>query len=139
MCDVRPVFLHVPDGRWSFLPWTAARESDALREMDAGLMPLPDTEWARGKCAFKLIQYMACGVPVVASPVGANVDVVNNGNGLLADSVGDWLDALRRLRDDPALRQSFGTTARQTVEQLYSLRSTLPVMVKTIKAVAARR
>lgn len=121
------------------MPWSEATEVEVINSFDVGVMPLFDDEWARGKCAFKLIQYMACGVPVVASPVGANVDVVNNGNGLLADSVGDWLDALRRLRDDPALRQSFGTTARQTVEQLYSLRSTLPVMVKTIKAVAARR
>ena len=121
------------------MPWSQATEVEVINSFDVGVMPLFDDEWARGKCAFKLIQYMACGVPVVASPVGANVDVVNSGNGLLAHSVGDWLEALRRLRDAPALRQSFGTTARQTAEQLYSLRSTLPVMVRTIKAVAAGR
>lgn len=121
------------------MPWNEATEVDLINSFDVGVMPLFDDEWARGKCAFKLIQYMACGVPVVASPVGANVDVVNAASGLLADSAGDWLNALRRLRDDAALRQSFGTAARQTVEQSYSLRSTLPVMMKTIKAVAAGR
>ena len=121
------------------VPWSEATEVSLINSFDVGVMPLFDDEWARGKCAFKLIQYMACGVPVVASPVGANVDVVNNANGLLAESVGDWLNALRRLRVDAALRQSFGAAARQTVEQLYSLESTIPLMVKTIKAVAAGR
>jgi glycosyltransferase involved in cell wall biosynthesis len=121
------------------VPWSEATEVSLINSFDVGVMPLFDDEWAHGKCAFKLIQYMACGVPVVASPVGANVDVVNNANGLLADSVGDWLNALRRLRVDAALRQSFGAAARQTVEQLYSLESTIPLMVKTIKAVAAGR
>lgn len=121
------------------MPWSEATEVAVINSFDVGVMPLFDDEWARGKCGFKLIQYMACGVPVVASPVGANVDVVNDASGLLAESVGDWLNALRRLRDDLALRQSFGAAARQTVEQLYSLHSTLPVMVNTIKVVAAGR
>ena len=92
-----------------------------------------------GQCAFKLIQYMACGVPVVASPVGANVHVVDGACGLLPGGPQAWLDALRRLRDDRALRQSMGTAGRRRVEQLYSLRNTLPIMVDTIKASAAKR
>lgn len=121
------------------IPWDEATEVALINSFDVGVMPLFDDEWARGKCAFKLIQYMACGVPVVASPVGANVKVVTNTCGLLAGSAEEWINALRRLRDDPELRQSYGTAARQTIEQFYSLQSALPVMVKTIKAVIAER
>ncbi|WP_309678790.1 glycosyltransferase [Polaromonas sp.] len=121
------------------LPWSEATEVDLINTFDVGVMPLFDDEWARGKCAFKLIQYMACGVPVLASPVGANVDVVAPDCGLLAASPAEWLNGLRRLRDDRALRQSFGAAARHRVEQLYSLDSTLPLMAETIKSVAAGR
>lgn len=121
------------------MPWSEATEVEIIHTFDVGVMPLFDDEWAKGKCAFKLIQYMACGVPVIASPVGANVDVVSDVCGLLAASSGAWLDGLRRLRDEPALRQSFGVAARSRVEQMYSLRSTLPVMAETIKAVVAGR
>jgi glycosyltransferase involved in cell wall biosynthesis len=119
------------------IPWSEATEVDLINSFDVGVMPLTDDAWARGKCAFKLIQYMACAVPVVASPVGANVDVVNEASGLLADNADNWFNALRRLRDDAALRQRLGSAARATVEQSYSLRSTLPIMERTIKAVAA--
>lgn len=121
------------------LQWSEATEVAVINSFDVGIMPLFDDEWARGKCAFKLIQYMACGVPVVASPVGANVDVVNESNGFLAQSAEQWTTALRRLRDEPALRQRLGNAARKTVEQFYSLQSTLPVMVKTINSVIAGR
>ena len=119
------------------MPWSEATEVEIINTFDVGVMPLFDDEWARGKCAFKLIQYMACGIPVIASPVGANVDVVSDICGLLAASPGAWLDGLRRFRDNPALRKSFGVAARLRVEQMYSLRSTLPVMTKKIRAVAA--
>ncbi|MDR3453487.1 MAG: glycosyltransferase [Rhodoferax sp.] len=119
------------------MPWSEATEVDTINTFDVGVMPLFDDDWAKGKCAFKLIQYMACGVPVIASPVGANVDVVNDACGLLAGSPLAWLDSLRRLRDGAALRKNFGIAARRRVEQLYSLDSALPVMAETIRAVAA--
>jgi glycosyltransferase involved in cell wall biosynthesis len=121
------------------MPWSEETEVTVINTFDVGVMPLFDDQWARGKCAFKLIQYMACGVPVVASPVGANVHVVDGACGLLPGGPQAWLDALRRLRDDRALRQSMGTAGRRRVEQLYSLRNTLPIMVDTIKASAAKR
>jgi glycosyltransferase involved in cell wall biosynthesis len=71
-------------------------------------MPLPDTLWTRGKCACKMIQFMACAIPVVASPVGANVDAVPPGCGLLADSSHDWLAAFRQLAADSGLRTRLG-------------------------------
>ena len=119
------------------LPWEEATEVSLINTFDVGVMPLFDDEWARGKCAFKLIQYMACGVPVVASPVGANLDVINDSCGLLASDSEAWLEGLRRLRDDRALRRDMGIAARQRIEQSYCLRAALPIMSNAIKTVAA--
>jgi glycosyltransferase involved in cell wall biosynthesis len=121
------------------LPWEEATEVRLINTFDVGVMPLFDDEWARGKCALKLIQYMACGIPVIASPVGANLEVVNNSSGLLASDSDAWLVGLRRLRDDRALRRDMGVAGRQCVEQFYSLRTALPVMTNAIKTVAAMR
>lgn len=121
------------------VPWSEASEVDIINTFDVGVMPLFDDEWARGKCAFKLIQYMACGVPVIASPVGANVDVVTEACGLLASTADEWLTGLRRFRDDAALRDTSGFAARARVEEMYSLRSTLPRMAATIKTIAMGR
>jgi glycosyltransferase involved in cell wall biosynthesis len=95
-------------------------------------MPLIDDEWAKGKCAFKLLQYMACGLPVVASNVGANKEVINSETGFLVDSDQMWLESLRILRDNPNLRKQLGAVGRARVEEFYSLHSNLPLLVKTI-------
>jgi glycosyltransferase involved in cell wall biosynthesis len=121
------------------LPWEEATEVRLINTFDVGVMPLFDDEWARGKCALKLIQYMACGVPVIASPVGANLDVIADSYGLLASDSDAWLGALRRLRDDRALRRDMGIAGRERIEQSYSLRTALPVMTNVIKTVAAMR
>ncbi|HYG89067.1 MAG TPA: glycosyltransferase family 4 protein [Azospirillum sp.] len=103
------------------LPWSEAGEATGIQEFDIGIMPLADTVWERGKCGYKLIQYMACGRPVVASPVGANRDIVDHGvNGFLADSPEEWRQALDRLRADPALRRAMGAAGRAKVERLYA-------------------
>ena len=94
--------------------------SHGSRQFDVGIMPLHDTPWERGKCAYKLLQVMAAGKPVIASPVGANRQVVRHGvNGFLADTTEEWAEALRQLAD-PALRQRMGAEARKTVEEQYS-------------------
>ena len=115
-------------------PWKEATEVELINSFDVGVMPLFEDEWAKGKCAFKLIQYLACGVPVVASPVGANLDVVTADCGFLADDALAWTDALRRLRDDEGLRRQFGQAGRSKIEEQYSLASTVPVMADVIKA-----
>jgi glycosyltransferase involved in cell wall biosynthesis len=103
-------------------------------------MPLPDDPWARGKCAFKLIQYMACGVPVIASPVGANVDVVGSDSGILAATSRQWLEALRFLRDHPEQRRQLGIAGRQRVIEHYSLARNLPVLAEILtEAMEGRR
>ena len=118
-------------------PWSLKQEVPLIQQFDVGVMPLPDNPWTRGKCAYKLIQCMACGIPVLASPVGANVDAVPPGCGLLADSSQKWLEAFRQLAADPALRLRLGAGARHWVEQHYSLRSALPVLTGVIQRAAA--
>ena len=117
--------------------WSLEQEVFLIQQFDVGVMPLPDTPWTRGKCAYKLIQCMACGIPVVASPVGANVEAVPPSCGLLAASSQQWLAAFRLLAADPELRLRLGAAARRWVEQHYSLSSALPVLTGVIQRAAA--
>jgi glycosyltransferase involved in cell wall biosynthesis len=113
-------------------PWSEDSEGPVLATIHIGIMPLPDEPWERGKCGYKLIQYMACGRPVVASPVGVNQDIVTADTGLLAADQGAWLAALRRLAADPALRQAMGAAGRRKVESDYSLQATAPRLVQLL-------
>jgi glycosyltransferase involved in cell wall biosynthesis len=119
------------------IEWSEETEVDEVRALDIGLMPLPDDIWARGKCGYKLLQYMACALPVVASPVGINGEIVVPGeNGLLPTNEAEWRDALLRLIDDPALRQAFGTAGRRRVEERYSLAVHAPRFIRLLKSIA---
>lgn len=123
-----------------FLPWGEEREVADLQLFDVGIMPLEDDRWSQGKCAYKLLQYMAVGLPVVASPVGMNCDVVTPGvNGFLARTQAEWLDALRRLAEDPALRQKMGAAGRRLVEQHYSLELLKPRLATILQRAAQAR
>jgi glycosyltransferase involved in cell wall biosynthesis len=117
--------------------WSLEHEVPLIQQFDVGVMPMPDTPWTRGKCAYKLIQCMACGIPVVASRVGANVEAVPPECGLLAESPEQWLAAFRQLAADPALRARLGVAGRRWVEERYSLRSALPVLEGVIQRAAA--
>lgn len=136
----RPVRLMVVGGsapRFSGVevveePWSLENEVSLIRQFDVGVMPLPNTNWTRGKCAYKLIQCMSCGIPVVASPVGANVDLVLPGCGLLAETSSQWLFAFRQLACDFDLRKRLGAAGRKRVDQYYSLQSALQVLVDVI-------
>ena len=104
--------------------WSENTEIEILLSLDVGIMPLPNTPWACGKCGFKLIQYMACGLPVVASPVGVNKDIVeNNINGFLAETDQQWYDSLAILYKDVSLRKSMGEAGRSKIACKYSLQS----------------
>ncbi len=108
-------------------PWSEATEVAEIQRFDVGIMPLPDEPFERGKCGYKLIQYMACGLPVIASPVGVNQKIVEPGvNGYLASTIEDWITALNLLRTDPALRTRLGTAGRAKVEAQYSLQANAP-------------
>jgi glycosyltransferase involved in cell wall biosynthesis len=102
--------------------WSRETESELLRGCDIGIMPLPETEFMRGKCGLKLIQYMACGLPVVASPVGVNREIVEEGrNGYLATSEEEWFAKLDRLIRDAELRMNLGKAGREKIEGSYTL------------------
>lgn len=105
----------------AFVPWTEAGEAASLGASHAGIMPLPDDVYTRGKCGLKALQYMATGRPVVISPVGMNCDLVDSGrNGILARTEDDWVAALEQLASDAALRRRMGAAGRETIEQRYS-------------------
>lgn len=109
------------------IPWSADSEAAQIAACDIGVMPLDDTPWERGKCGFKLIQYMACGLPVVASPVGMNLDIVApEENGLFARDADEWVAALERLASSAAFREMLGQCGRVKVEREYCLQVTAP-------------
>jgi len=127
------------DPRVVFTDWSEAREVALIQDMDIGIMPLPDEPWARGKCGYKLIQYMACGLPVVASPVGANATIVADGeHGYLASSEAEWELAIRRLVGNPQLREDMGRLGRRKVEREYSLGVHGPRLAALVRDIADR-
>lgn len=120
--------------------WSEAAEAAQVAAFDIGIMPLPDEAWARGKCGYKLIQYMACGVPVVASPVGMNTEIVEPGvNGELATTPEEWAAALSRLIEDTGLRSRMGIQGRRRVEDWYSLQAQAPRLVAMLQEAVRRR
>ena len=117
------------------IPWNETNEVELLNQFDVGVMPLPNDDWAKGKCAFKLIQYMACGIPVIASPVGANLDVVTPDCGYLANTPKEWLNSFRILRDDLTGRRTMGDLGRLRVVDNYSLNRNLPLLAQAVRHV----
>jgi glycosyltransferase involved in cell wall biosynthesis len=117
-------------------PWSENSEVEDIQQFDIGIMPLRDGPWERGKCGYKLIQYMACGKPVVASPVGVNSTIVQNGiNGFLADNEHEWIQAFELLCDDPCLREEMGLLGRERVEKEFSLNITAPKLEEILCSV----
>jgi len=117
--------------------WREETEVENIADFDIGIMPLVDAPFERGKCGYKLIQYMACALPVVASPVGVNSDIVEHGiNGFLADTAGEWERSLRMLLDDSELRHRMGLAGRQKVEREYCIQVTGPRLAALLKDAA---
>lgn len=121
------------------LAWSEATQYALLSDMDIGIMPLPDLPFERGKCAYKIVQYLAAGLPVVGSPVGANVELLKEVGGILARSTEDWVKGLTSLVDDPSLRHSLGVAGRDLVRRRYSVQSQLPTMIDTFSRLAVGR
>ena len=118
--------------------WSLETEAAELTRFDVGIMPLPDMPWERGKCGYKLIQYMASSLPVVASPVGANREiVVPRETGFLAATDADWVASLIRLARDPGLRQRMGAAGRRRVEERYSLEVAAPQLIDLFRRAQA--
>jgi len=115
-----------------------ATELDDLSSLDIGLMPMPNDIWSQGKCGFKAIQYMALGIPAIASPVGMTTDLIEHGiNGFCADTSEEWIQYLDLLITDPERRRSIGIEARRTIVERYSHQRWAPVMAQSVKHLAA--
>lgn len=117
-------------------PWRYEEEVSAIQGFSVGIMPQFQDEWTRGKCALKALLCMACGVPCIATPFGAVLDIIEDGvNGLFAESPAEWRDALERLRE-PAYRNSLGRAARATIEAQYALSQAAPRLLGLLKGLS---
>ncbi len=111
----------------TLIPWSEETEAESLSNIDIGIMPMPDNEWTRGKCAFKALQYMASGIPVICSDVGGNKEVVRNGiDGFVVKRQEEWLNTLLRLIEDSKLRAQMGQSGRNSVETTYDISQISP-------------
>ncbi|MCB9140023.1 MAG: glycosyltransferase family 4 protein [Caldilineaceae bacterium] len=121
ICDQKPTEdLGLPI---EYVPWNPTNEVDALRRFDVGVMPIPNDEWSRGKCSFKLLQYMAAAVPSICSPVGMNIDVIGTkgSRGILAESPADWETGLAEYYGNVHFRRRVGDNGRAHVDKFYSI------------------
>ncbi len=117
--------------------WSSAREVDDLLQFDIGLMPQPDEEWAKGKCGLKALQYMALGIPAVASRNGVLPEIIEDGhNGCLAANPTEWLERLERLLSDSESRVAMGERARISVRERYSTAKHAPRVAEILRSVA---
>jgi glycosyltransferase involved in cell wall biosynthesis len=118
-------------------PWSEDCEVSAIQNFDIGIMPLLDAPWEKGKCGYKLIQYMACAKPVIASPIGVNQEIVKQGiNGYLAVSVDEWVQAFRSLCVNQQSRLTMGKAGRDLVEKQYCLQVTAPRLAQMFYDIA---
>ena len=118
----RHIAAKFPGTKVEIVPWSEETEAKLIGQMDIGVMPLPDEPWEKGKCGYKLIQYMACTVPIVASPIGVNRQIVNDtGGGFLASSSEQWEEALTRLLQSSDLRNNMGRAGKIVIDNRYAL------------------
>jgi len=140
-CGARIVAVGANAEQFSGLPvqvksWSEHSEVAEIQKFDIGIMPLPDAPFEQGKCGYKLIQYMACGKPVVASPVGMNSVIVREGvEGFLPNALSQWGTSLQNLCKDPALRKRLGSAGRKRVETEYSLQVAAPRLEELLRSV----
>lgn len=117
-----------------YIPWSEKTEANEILKTDVGIMPLQDSLWEKGKCAYKLIQYAACGIPGIASDVGMNAEVTLNGEtGFLVGSDEEWIRRILELKDNPEQRKKMGANARNLVERKYCIQVTADVWNKILK------
>jgi glycosyltransferase involved in cell wall biosynthesis len=120
-----------------FRPWQLETEGEELAQVGIGIAPLPDTPWENGKCGVKVLQYMACGMPVVASPVGVQQQFVQHGvTGFLAANEAEWTQCLRELIDKPDLREKMGAAARDVVTREYDVARAAQKVASVLRSVA---
>jgi glycosyltransferase involved in cell wall biosynthesis len=134
--NVKIVFVGSGDIQMENVPveirkWDETTEVKEIQSFDVGIMPLDDTDWEKGKCGFKLIQYMACGKPVIGSPIGVNSKIIVDGeNGYLANNIEEWIKYFRIIKNEYELRDKMGSVGRAWVEEKYSLQVIAPKLIQ---------
>tara|TARA_Y100000992_G_scaffold302681_1_gene278330 strand:- start:8138 stop:9205 length:1068 start_codon:yes stop_codon:yes gene_type:complete len=122
---------NIKKANFEFREWNEESEIEDIYQMDVGIMPLFNDPWTLGKCGYKLIQYMACQKPVIASPVGVNCNIVEDGvNGFFASTTAEWKKAINFLISDKNLREEMGNAGSIKIKNNYSLNSQLPVLLE---------
>jgi glycosyltransferase involved in cell wall biosynthesis len=122
ICDKKPVFKFIVPERTIYIPWNPILENKELQDVSVGIMPLPDNEWSRGKCSFKMLQYMSMAIPVIVSEVGMNSEVLAKSEvGFGVKKPEEWQDAMEALRSDQTLQRKMGGNGRALVEKEYSV------------------
>jgi len=130
-----PQFRLLSPGQVEWIPWSREEEVRSIQEMTIGIMPLDDSVRSRGKCSYKMLLYMACGVPVVVTPVGMNAEVLAKGNvGFGAATEEEWIDNLSMLLSRPRLCAEMGTAGREVVSKHFSVETLVPALAKALSA-----
>jgi len=140
-------FIHIsnkeyiaPNLDMQSLKWSAETEIENLLKIDIGIMPLPNDNWAKGKCGFKGLQYMSLEIPTVMSPVGVNTEIIEHGeNGFLAESADEWITVLSSLIENADLRKTIGKAGRQTIITNYSVESQKEKYLELFREVVASK
>jgi glycosyltransferase involved in cell wall biosynthesis len=136
--DRLPAFKKLSDHQWRYAEWSSENEIHMVQQMDVGLMPLQDSEEARGKCGFKMLTYMSVGLPVIVSPVGVNKEILGYDEvGFGVRSANDWYEALGRLFGETGLGPQMGTRGRQVVAEHYSVKASAPKLAAIFHEVVA--
>ena len=139
VCDEPPQLPTIPPEQIEFIRWSPEREVAAIQGMTVGLMPLNDTEVSRGKCGLKMLLYLACGVPVVVSPVGVNSEVLAKGDvGRAASTASEWEKAVTGFLREPLVAREAGRVGRELVVSTYSVRAAAPRLAALLYGVAGR-
>jgi glycosyltransferase involved in cell wall biosynthesis len=138
VAEQEPEFHRIDPARVRWIRWSPDSEAEAVSAMDVGLMPLPDTDWSRGKCAFKMIQYMAAGVPVITSPIGMNAEILDAAEvGIGARDPREWTAALSELSSNPERRRRLGAQGRRLALDVYSRDRVATTLAAIFKEIAA--
>ena len=133
LSDAEPRFATLNPDRYSFVRWDRKTEPDILRTFSVGIMPLEDDLWSRGKCSYKMLLYMACGIPVVVSPIGMNNEVLARGDaGFAAKDADQWYEAVDALLTNKVLAGAMGRKGREIVERYYSLAIIAPKLAAVL-------
>jgi glycosyltransferase involved in cell wall biosynthesis len=134
VCDKKIRFAKLPLEKVEYIQWKPEIEVKALQGAAIGIMPLKDSPWAKGKCSYKMLTYMACGLPVVVSPVGMNAEILDQAEvGYPATNLADWIDQILLLLQDSEKAALLGRNGRRLVESKYDLKKIAASLATIIK------